>query len=83
MYSVFTNEQLGEMIFRKSPIQTVRMVRLNQVRSYVEAITAEGNHLLGDEYRNSDFSRWVEWADSFLQEHDLKSRELPRNDLLD
>jgi hypothetical protein len=63
--------------------ETERMISLNHIRAYVEAISAEGKQRLGDTYPGSDFSKWVEWAEDFLVGGNPGSWKLPIFDLPD
>ena len=74
-------QQVNKSRIEKLVHETERMVKLNQVRVYVETISAEGKRRLGHDYQGSDFSKWVEWANSFLVENDVSAWELPRFEL--
>ncbi|NCB97442.1 MAG: hypothetical protein EOM36_03660 [Bacteroidia bacterium] len=55
-----------------------RYLGYKQIKEYVETITAEGRKRLGDAYPGSDFSKWVEWAESYLEEIGPERWELPK-----
>jgi len=58
--------------------ETERYVRFIQTKEYIDTITAEGRKRLGDAYPGSDFSQWVEWAESYLKENGPGTWELPK-----
>jgi hypothetical protein len=41
-------------------------------------MTDEGRKRLGEAYPGSDFSKWVEWAESYLGENGPGTWELPK-----
>jgi len=57
------------------------MVRLNQMKESIEIISADGKQRLGKSYTDSDFSKWVEWAQQFLKENGPDPWKLPKYDL--
>ena len=61
--------------------ESKRLVKFNQIKDYIEVIVAEGKQRLGDDYPDSDFSKWFEWAESFLEKNSPENWELPRFDL--
>ncbi len=63
--------------------ETEKMVNLNQIRDYITVITEEGKRRLGAGYPASDFAKWVDWAEQFLEKNDCRSWKLPRFDLSD
>lgn len=58
--------------------ETERYVRFKLTKEYIETIIAEGRKRLGDAYSGSDFSKWVEWAESYLKENGPGTWELPK-----
>ena len=58
-----------------------RMVRIKQIKEYIELISTIGKERLGDDYPESDFSKWVEWAQRVLENNDPKNWDLPKFDL--
>ncbi|NCB72089.1 MAG: hypothetical protein EOM45_10000 [Clostridia bacterium] len=58
--------------------QADRYLRYKQIKEYFETMTAEGRKRLGDAYPGSDFSKWVEWAESYLKEIGPGTWELPK-----
>jgi hypothetical protein len=58
--------------------ETERYVRFKLTKKYIETIIAEGGKRLGDAYSGSDFSKWVEWAESYLKENGPGTWELPK-----
>ena len=58
--------------------ETERYVRYKQIKEYFETITAEGKNRLGESYPGSDFSKWVEWAESYLKKNGPGTWELPK-----
>ena len=60
-----------------------RLVRIKQLKEYIELISSVGKERLGDEYPKSDFSKWVKWAKGVLEKNDPKNWELPKFDLSD
>jgi hypothetical protein len=61
--------------------ESERLVRFKQLKDYVEVITAVGKERLEDDYPDSDFSKWVEWAEGILERNDPKSWDLPKFDI--
>lgn len=74
-------ERLNKSRIENVVKETERMVRLNQMKEYIELISAEGKQRLGESYPDSDFSKWVEWAQQFLKENGPDTWELPKYDL--
>lgn len=60
-----------------------RYLRYKQIKEYIDAMAAEGRKRLGDAYPGSDFSQWVEWAESYLQETGPGTWELPKFEVHD
>jgi len=60
-----------------------RLVKVKQIREYIDLISSVGKERLGDEYPESDFLKWVEWAKGVLEKNDPKNWELPKFDLSD
>ena len=63
--------------------ETEKLVNINRIRDYITVITEEGKRRLGDGYPDSDFARWVDWAQQFLEKNDCRSWKLPKYDLSD
>ncbi len=60
-----------------------RLVKFKQIREYIDVISEEGKRRLGENFPDSDFARWVEWARQFLENNDCRSWKLPKFDLSD
>ena len=58
--------------------ETGRMVKLDQIKQYIDVMAAEGRRRLGDAYPGSDFSRWVDWSTMFLEKNSPGTWELPK-----
>jgi len=58
-----------------------RLVRIKQIKEYIELISSVGKERLGDGYPESDFSKWLEWAQRVLEKNDPKNWDLPKYDL--
>jgi hypothetical protein len=63
--------------------ETERLVNINRIKDYITVITEEGKRRLGENYPESDFAQWVDWAQQFLEKNDCRSWKLPRFDLSD
>jgi hypothetical protein len=63
--------------------ETERLVNINRIKDYITVITEEGKRRLGEDYPESDFARWVDWAQQFLEKNDCRSWKLPKFDLSD
>ena len=63
--------------------ETDKLVNINRIKDYITTITEEGKRQLGEEYPDSDFAKWVDWAQQFLEKNDCRSWKLPRFDLSD
>lgn len=58
-----------------------RLVGFKQLKDYVKVITAVGKERLEYDYPDSDFSKWVEWAEGILERNDPRSWDLPKFDI--
>ena len=58
-----------------------RLIKFNQMKEYIEVITTEGKKRLGEDYPGSDFSKWVEWAELFLEKNSPNTWGLPKFEL--
>ncbi len=58
-----------------------RLVKYNQVKEYIEVMTAAGKKQHGENYTDSDFSKWVEWAEVFIDKNSPANWELPKFDI--
>jgi hypothetical protein len=63
--------------------ETEKLVNINRIKDYITVITEEGKRRLGEEYTDSDFAKWVDWAQQFLEKNDCRSWKLPKFDLSD
>lgn len=63
--------------------ETERYARFKLTKEYIDTITAEGRRRLGDAYLGSDFSQWVEWAESYLKENGPSTWELAKFEIPD
>jgi hypothetical protein len=63
--------------------ETEKLVNINRIKDYITVITEEGKRRLGENYSESDFARWVDWARQFLEKNDCRSWKLPKFDLSD
>lgn len=52
--------QIHKARIQKLAEETDRMVKFNQIKNYIEIVSAEGKQRLGEAYPDSDFSKWVE-----------------------
>jgi hypothetical protein len=60
-----------------------QLVNTNRIKDYITTITEEGKRRLGEGYPDSDFAKWVDWAEQFLEKNDCRSWKLPKFDLSD
>jgi len=63
--------------------QTDRYVRYKQAKEYIAIMADEGKNRLGGAYPGSDFSKWEEWAESYLEEIGPERWELPKFEVPD
>ena len=63
--------------------ETEKLVNINRIKDYITVITEEGKRRLGEGYSDSDFAKWVDWAQQFLEKNDCRSWKLPKFDLSD
>jgi len=63
--------------------ETERLININRIKDYITVITEEGKRRLGENYPESDFAKWVQWAQQFLEQNDCRSWKLPKFDLSD
>lgn len=61
--------------------ESERLVKFKQIKEYYDLITVLGKERLGGAYAGSDFSQWVEWAESYLEENGPERWELPKFNL--
>jgi hypothetical protein len=76
-------EQMDNSRIKTMMEQTERLAMVNQIRDYIAVITEEGRCRLGESYPESNFAKWVDWADQFLEKNDCWSWKLPKFDLSD
>lgn len=74
-------EQMDKARIKTLIEETERLINIIQIRDYIAVITEEGKRRLGESYPDSDFAKWVQWADQFLEKNDCRSWKLPRFDL--
>lgn len=60
-----------------------RLVNYKRVNEYIEIMTAAGKKQLGYSYPDSDFAKWVTWAESFIEKNHPDHWDLPKFDLSD
>jgi hypothetical protein len=63
--------------------ETEKLININRIKDYIIVITEEGKRRLGESYPESDFAKWVDWAEQFLEKNDCRSWKLPKFDLSD
>ncbi|MFA7127203.1 MAG: hypothetical protein WC182_06610 [Bacilli bacterium] len=63
--------------------ETEKLVNIKRIKDYIIVITEEGKRRLGESYPESDFAKWVDWAEQFLEKNDCRSWKLPKFDLSD
>lgn len=74
-------EQMDKARIKTLIEEAERLINIIQIRDYIAVITEEGKRRLGESYPDSDFAKWVQWADQFLEKNDCRSWKLPRFDL--
>ncbi len=67
------NQRIGNLLE-----DTKRDISYKQIKEYVKIVTVEGKRRLGEEYQESDFQDWVQWAHLYLGKINPINGELPR-----
>ena len=55
-----------------------RLIKFNQIKDYIDIIVITGKQRLGDAYPDSDFSKWADWAERYLEKNSPDTWELPK-----